>query len=295
MKVDGVFSGGGVKALAFVGALEELEARGYTFKRVAGTSAGAILAGLTAAGYSARELKERLKNLSFEELVDVPLSDRLLPFMKWLLLYYRLGLYKGNQLEKVLEDWLEEKHVRTFADLPPGSLKVICSDLTLGRIVVIPDDLKSVYGIDPATFSVAKAVRMSSGLPYFFIPVKIHGKRGKSIVVDGGVLSNFPLWIWEKQEGCRTRPIIGMKLSDEPDKLPEQRIKNAIQMFHALFKTMQQAHDARYISKSLSKDIIFIPVSEVETTDFHMSDEEKEALMDLGHEHTKEFLKRWSR
>lgn len=293
--MDGVFSGGGVKALAFIGALEELEEQGYTFKRMAGTSAGAILASLTAAGYTARELKERLNHLSFLSLVDVPLSDRLFPFMKWLLLYYRMGLYKGNQLENVLEEWLGEKGVRTFADLPSGSLKVICSDLTLGRIVVIPDDLKKVYGIDPATFSVAKAVRMSSGLPYFFIPVKIHGKRGRSIMVDGGVLSNFPLWIWEKPDGCRTRPIIGMKLSDEPDKLPEQKIKNAIQMFHALFKTMQQAHDARYISKALSKDIIFIPVSGVETTDFDMSKEEKETLMALGREHASKFLKRWSR
>ena len=157
--MDGVFSGGGVKALAFIGALEELEEQGYTFKRMAGTSAGAILASLTAAGYTAKELKERLNNLSFLSLVDVPLTDRLFPFMKWLLLYYRMGLYKGNQLENVLEEWLNEKGVRTFADLPPGSLKVICSDLTLGRIVVIPDDLKKVYGIDPATFSVAKAVR----------------------------------------------------------------------------------------------------------------------------------------
>jgi NTE family protein len=295
VKVDGVFSGGGVKALAFIGALEELEEQGYSFSRVAGTSAGAILACLTAAGYTAKELKERLKRLSFEELVDVPLSDRLFPFMKWLLLYYRLGLYKGNQLEKVLEEWLEDKGVRTFADLPPGSLKVICSDLTLGRIVVLPDDLKKVYGIDPATFSVAKAVRMSAGLPYFFIPVKIHGKTGRSVIIDGGVLSNFPLWIWEKKAGCRTRPIIGMKLSDEPDKLPEQKIKNAIQMFHALFKTMQQAHDARYISKTMSKDIIFIPVNGIETTDFDMSTEQKEALMNLGHEHAKDFLRRWSR
>ncbi len=293
--MDGVFSGGGVKALAFVGALKELEDQGYSFSRVAGTSAGAILASLTAAGYSATEIKQRLEKLSFDNLVDVPLSDRVFPFLKWLLLYYRLGLYKGNQLEIVLEQWLDEKGVRTFADLPPGSLKVICSDLTLGRIVVLPDDLKKVYGIDPATFSVAKAVRMSSSLPYFFIPVKIHGKRGKSVIVDGGVLSNFPIWIWEKRDGCRKRPIIGMKLSDEPDKLPEQKIRNAIQMFHALFKTMQQAHDSRYISKTLSKDIIFIPVSEVETTDFNISEKEKEALMNLGHHHAKEFLKRWSK
>lgn len=293
--MDGVFSGGGIKALAFIGALEELEEQGYKFRRLAGTSAGAILASLTAAGFTSTEIRQRVEKLSFEQLVDVSITDRLFPFLKWLLLYFRMGLYKGNKLEALLSEWLEEKGIRTFADLPEGSLKVICSDLTLGRIVVLPDDLKKVYGIDPATFSVAKAVRMSSGLPYFFIPVKIHGKRGKSFIIDGGVLSNFPLWIWEKADGCRTRPIIGMKLSDEPDKLPEQQISNAIQMFHALFKTMQQAHDARYISKTMSKDVIFIPVNDVETTDFHLSDAEKEALIELGHVHARKFLKRWSR
>ncbi|MBN8236602.1 patatin-like phospholipase family protein [Halobacillus kuroshimensis] len=295
MKVDGVFSGGGVKALAFIGAVEELQSQGYVFRRVAGTSAGAILAALTAAGYTAGEIKSRLMSMSFEEMIHVPLTDRVFPFMKWLFLYYRLGLYNGAQMETVMAHWLEEKGVRTFADLRPGSLKIICSDLTLGRIVVLPDDLKSTYGIDPATFSVAKAVRMSSSLPYFFIPVKIHGKRGKSVIVDGGVLSNFPLWIWEKQDGCRTRPVIGLKLSDEPDKLPEQKIRNAIQMFHALFKTMQRAHDSRYISKSISKDILFIPVSGIETTDFHMTNEEKEHLMNYGRQHALEFLKRWTK
>ncbi|MGI8316170.1 patatin-like phospholipase family protein [Halobacillus mangrovi] len=295
MKVDGVFSGGGVKALAFIGAMEELEDQGYTFARVAGTSAGAILASLTAAGYTAPELKQKLKTLSFEKLVDIPFTEQLLPFMKWLMLYYRLGLYKGNRLEATLEKWLEEKGVRTFADLPNNSLKIICSDLTLGRIVVLPDDLKRIYGIDPATFSVAKAVRMSSGLPYFFIPVKIHGKKGKSVIVDGGVLSNFPIWIWETKGICRKRPIIGMQLSDPPDKLPEKKIRNAIQMFHALFKTMQQAHDARYISPKSSKDVIFIPVKGVQTTDFNMSPKEKEYLMEIGREHAKEFLQRWKK
>ncbi|RWZ60101.1 hypothetical protein EQV77_02070 [Halobacillus fulvus] len=295
MKVDGVFSGGGVKALAFIGALEELEDHGYRFQRIAGTSAGAILASLTIAGYSGKELKEKIKQLSFEKLVDVPVTDQLMPFMKWLLLYFRLGLYKGNKLEKTLEIWLEEKGVRTFSDLPPNSLKIICSDLTHGRMIILPDDLKPVYGIDPATFSVAKAVRMSAGLPYFFIPVKIHGKKGKCVVVDGGVLSNFPIWVWEKEGGCRRRPIIGMKLSDPPDKLPEKKIKNAVQMFHALFKTMQQAHDARYISPTTSKDVIFIPVQGIDTTDFYMSEKEKEEIMEFGRHHAASFLKRWSK
>ncbi len=293
--MDGVFSGGGVKALAFVGALEVLNQHGYEYKRVAGTSAGAIMACLISAGYSAEDLQPILTKLSFENLIDAPVPERYFPFSKWLMLYFRMGLFKGNRLEKLIEGWLEEKGVRTFSDLPKGSLKVVCSDLTLGKMVVLPDDLKLLYGIDPATFSVAKAVRMSAGLPYFFMPVKLHGKKGKSLIVDGGVLSNFPIWIWENEEGKRKRPILGMQLSDPPDQLPERKIRNAIQMFHALFRTMKQAHDARYISPATSRDVIFIPVKDVNTTDFLMTNEQKTKLLELGRTHALLFLKRWKR
>ncbi|UOR13880.1 patatin-like phospholipase family protein [Halobacillus amylolyticus] len=295
MNIDGVFSGGGVKALAFIGALEVLDENDYHFRRVAGTSAGAIIACLIASGYQAKDLKKILFDLSLEKLTDEPLPERIFPFSKWLLLYFRMGLYKGNRLENILEKWLEQKGVRTFADLPSGSLKVICSDLTLGKMVVIPDDLKDLYGIDPSTFSVAKAARISAGLPYFFMPVKLHGKKGKSLLVDGGVLSNFPIWLFENEHGKRKRPILGMQLSDPPDELPEQKIKNAIQMFHALFRTMKKAHDARYISEDTSRDVIFIPVKGIETTDFLMNNEQKEKLISIGKEKAEQFLWRWKK
>jgi predicted acylesterase/phospholipase RssA len=53
---DLVFEGGGAKGMAFVGALQEFEARGFTFDRLLGTSTGAITAALLAAGYSAQEM-----------------------------------------------------------------------------------------------------------------------------------------------------------------------------------------------------------------------------------------------
>lgn len=83
----------------------------------------------------------------------------------------------------------------TFSDLPRGRLTVIASDITNGRIVVLPDDLE-LYGISPDSFEVAKAVRMSCSIPYFFDPVmlRLNGEaaRRKSFaeqfvyMVDGG-------------------------------------------------------------------------------------------------------------
>jgi NTE family protein len=51
MLIDGVFSGGGIKDFALIGAYQVLEENGFQFHRLAGTSAGAILAGFIAAGY----------------------------------------------------------------------------------------------------------------------------------------------------------------------------------------------------------------------------------------------------
>lgn len=295
VKIDGVFSGGGVKAIAFIGALEVVEEKGYEFERVAGTSAGAIVASFIAAGYKSNEIQELFEELHLNKLLDPPKLVDWLPFTKWLSLYFRMGIYKGKKLEKWIEEKLEQKGVRTFSDLPQDSLKVIVSDLTLGRLVVLPDDLKRIYGVKPRQFSVARAVRMSAGLPYFFIPEKLQGEkeRQKSIIVDGGLLSNFPLWVFTSKLEKRVRPILGMKLSKSIDHIPPRVIKNAIDMFQALFATMKEAHDARYISKTEAADIIFIPIEKVDTTDFDMNEETKKGLIELGNERAAEFLKKW--
>ena len=54
MLIDGVFSGGGMKGFALVGAYQALEEKGYQFKRVAGTSAGAFWQCFIAAGYTGK-------------------------------------------------------------------------------------------------------------------------------------------------------------------------------------------------------------------------------------------------
>jgi len=65
LKADAVFEGGGVKGIGFVGAIAVAEERGFTWQNVAGTSAGAIVATLIAAGYTAGEMREILSNLDY--------------------------------------------------------------------------------------------------------------------------------------------------------------------------------------------------------------------------------------
>ncbi|MBN6888836.1 NTE family protein [Cytobacillus horneckiae] len=294
MEIDGVFSGGGIKGFALIGAYEEIENRGLHFKRVAGTSAGSLIAALIIANYSSEEIARMMDELDLNKFLDP--RKTVIPFAatKWFLLYWSLGLYKGNELEKWISEKLAARGIRTFADIPQQSLRIIASDLTNGRLVVLPDDLHK-YQIDPAKFPVAKAVRMSCSLPYFFEPVKLYGPgHSTNIIVDGAVLSNFPMWLFDKDNVKKTRPVLGVKLSNNTNEIPPKKIKNAIKMFEALFETMKDAHDSRYISRSHEQNIIFIPTEGVLATEFELTQQGKYDLLKLGRERAREFLSKWT-
>lgn len=290
MLIDGVFSGGGLKGFALVGAYQVLEERGYRFKRVAGTSAGAILAAFIAAGFSSKEIKEMLDELDTVTFLDPRKTILPIPFMKWINLYWRLGLYQG----KVLENWFLEKlalkGVYSFSDLQPGALKLVASDLTNGKMIVLPDDLGK-YGISEDSFPIARALRMSCGIPFFFEPVRLKVGSGDTIVVDGGVLSNFPMWMFDN--GNKERPVLGFKLSASSEDFPGYQIDNGLQLFEALFSTMKNAHDERYISRRHEKNIIFIPVDDHHATQFDLNQDTKNELLQKGRECAIQFLKTW--
>ncbi|MDR4888892.1 patatin-like phospholipase family protein [Fredinandcohnia sp. QZ13] len=292
MLIDGVFSGGGIKGFALIGAYQAIEERGLAFERMAGTSAGSLIAALIAAGYTSGEIIELMEELDLGDFLDQRKAFLPTPLAKWLLLYWRLGLYKGDMLEKWIYQKLRAKGVVTFQNLPPGRLRIIASDLTNGRIIVLPDDLER-YGIHPASFPVAKAVRMSCSLPYFFEPVRLKDYQGNTIVVDGGVLSNFPIWLFDEEKKLKKRPVLGIKLSGSSQQQKQNKIHNAIDMFGALFETMKNAHDARYISRRHEKNIIFIPIESGLTTEFGVTDEKKQELILQGKIRAETFLRTW--
>jgi NTE family protein len=187
---------------------------------------------------------------------------------------------------------LAARGLRTFGDLAPDALRIIASDLTNGRLLILPDDLPK-YGIDPRTFPVARAIRMSCSLPFFFEPVKLRDRVSTNIVVDGGVLSNFPMWLFDKDNVKKVRPVLGVKLSHHLTQQPTNKIKNALQMFDALFETMKDAHDSRYISRKHEKNIIFIPTEGSLTTEFQLTDEKKLELIELGKKNADKFFRSW--
>lgn len=295
IKIDVVFSGGGVKAYAFIGALKSIEENNLQIERVAGTSAGAIMAALIAAKFRAEEISTVFNDINLRRFLDPPKLTKLLPISKWLFLYYRMGLNRGKHLEKWLYDQLAAKGIYTFGDLEPNYLKVIVSDLSLGKLVVLPDDLNELYDLDPNNFLVSTAIRMSASFPYFFIPNRIKGRKNQeSIIVDGGLLSNFPLWVFgQEPNGKAKRPVLGIKLTRANEVNNVQEINNSLDMLQVLVSTMKEAHDDRYLSKKEENNVIFIPLDCVDPVDFDIGNRTKESLIAIGKDHANAFFNYW--
>lgn len=309
VKVNGVFEGGGVKGISLVGAVRAAELNNVSFHNIAGTSSGSIVAALLATGYSAEEMKHIIQATSFASFMRrAPLFN--IKFIgPAIRLWFKKGLYSGDALEQWIRGLLAAKRVFTFADLPPGKLRIIASDITNGKLLVLPDDIAE-YGIDPLRLEVAKAIRMSTSIPYFFDPVQIvypnrvsYFKRRKTsadrttYVVDGGLLSNFPLWVFERDHATdplSVCPVIGFQMVGRNNSKPHQ-ISGPISMFQAMFETMLSAHDERYIEEHNRIRTIKIATLGVRTTDFAMDGELSEKLYQSGLESGQRFFKRWDR
>ncbi|WP_067836860.1 patatin-like phospholipase family protein [Amphibacillus sediminis] len=293
MKIDGVFSGGGVKAFAYIGALEAVEQAGIKFERVAGSSAGALIAGLIAAGYQASELKQKVINLDLTDFLDGSKMERFLPFLKWLSLYHSLGLYKGKKFEGWLAQLLADKGIHTFSDLDKDKLKLTVADLTLKRLIIIPDDLEQVFGVAADRFSVAKAIRMSASLPYFFKPEKLYDQEAKKhLLVDGALLSSLPMWLYKRANQKLVRPVIGFQLQSKENYLMHTKSDNALQFTKTLITTMQHAQDLKYIAKYDQPNIVFLDTDEVNVADFGIDKQERLALIANGKKKTQVYLKK---
>jgi NTE family protein len=302
-KVDGVFEGGGVKGIGLVGAVAVTEEKGYQFENVAGTSAGAIVASLIAAGYKAGRLREIIEGLDYSKFKDEGLLDKVPLLGHVLSLGFEKGIYEGKFVEDWLAKLLEEAPngpVRTFADLRTEypepkycyRLQVIATDISQGRMLVLPGDIAR-YGIDPDEMSGARAVRMSMSIPFFYEPVILKDARGNDCyIVDGGVLSNYPVWIFDDGGAEPPWPTLGYRLV-EPEADRPHAVNGPISLFAALFSTMMDAHDARYIDDADFVRTVPIPTVGVGTTEFDLSRERSDELYESGREAAVKFFSTW--
>ena len=294
MKVDAVFEGGGVKGIGLIGAVCCLEDRGYELNRFAGTSAGSIIASLLAVGYSGKELKDIMLNYDYRNFLDKNKLKSHSFLVKSTSLFRNKGIHSGDPIEDFVMDLLIKKGKTKFKDVSVNGksrLKIIASDISQKNMLILPDDI-SKYGIDPMEFEIAKAVRMSISIPLYFKPVKFSYENGCSFVVDGGILSNFPIWIFDV-EGIPRWPTFGLKLVGNSSRQTALCKTDFLSFLLDIVNTMIDKNEEVYIKFKNSVRTIFIPTLGVSTTQFDISNEMKLKLFESGYSSAKIFLDSW--
>ena len=272
MRANAIFAGGGIRGIGLAGALQVAEERGYVWEKLAGTSVGALLAALVASGYTAQEIYELIRNFNFKEILDGDFQKQLPQLGMFANVFLEKGIYKGRALENWTRSLLAAKGVSTFGDLPEGRLTIIAADLTLNKMLVLPQDLEQ-YGLAYRDFSVAKAVRMSTSLPLFFEPVLLKYKNTASYVVDGSLVSNFPIWLFKEM----AIPTIGFRFQDEGY---PKRIRNMWDYLQAMVNTTVGGYHRRALSDHART--IAVPTLGVGVTDFDLTPAQMERLYQAG-------------
>jgi NTE family protein len=322
-----VFEGGGVKGIAYVGALEILNDEGILkdIKRVAGTSAGAMVAVLVGLGYTAAEISKIMWDLNFQNFLDDTFGyardiDRLINEYGW---------YKGDFFRKLMANFIKDKTgdgEATFKDLAKAKkykdIYLIGADLSTG--------FSKVFCYEKTPYvKVADAARISMSIPLFFRAVNGINEDGH-IYVDGGLLDNYPIkvfdhasYVFEEQNKRVTdyyektnnslrkkldqvddyvynKETLGFRLDskEEIEKFLhpnlEMPIKNDIKTLFsytkALVTTLIDFQNNVHLHSDDWQRTVYIDTLGVGSTDFKISDTKKKNLVESGKSHTIKYL-----
>lgn len=315
-KADLVLEGGGVKGLGLVGAVLRLMREGYAFERVAGTSAGAIVAAFLAAGAGVERLAEVMDRLDYSQV-----PDRAPPGIpgvsEGVSLLRDAGAYEGDYIHRFLQTELAALEVTTFGDLrraDPGAdpalserelayeLVVMATDVTNGRLLRLPWDYEKL-GLDPDAQPVADAVRASISIPLYFKPFPI-GEQGVTLV-DGGVLSNFPIEAFDRTDGEEPRwPTLGVKVIPDLPAGSAQLLPGGAQaalsavpplrMLEQVVATAIVGNDQTYLDRPcVRRRAIQVDTSAVGIVEFDVSAATRAAVVASGEAAADAFLQEW--
>lgn len=286
----GVFAGGGCRAAAHVGAFEAAVEAGINFSEVAGTSAGSIIAAFVGAGASPEFLRRHCGKLAFSNLLCKPTGTsvepgllgrvlKAIPFLSRSLIG-RIAMYGGAYSSTSIEEWVDERISELLPNAPrPVKFNamllpttIVATDLAGGRPKVwstttTPDD------------SVALAVRCSCSIPLFFEPVGIGNNR----FVDGGLLSNLPAFVFteSRSSGSLGGRILAFSLQDDSE--PPARWGHK-EFLRSLVGTIVGGATQLQTSMQSGVNVIPIPTGDIRATDFNITAEQINGLIDSGRE-----------
>jgi NTE family protein len=277
---------------------------------------GAVVAAAAQTGQmSGDQVKELALQLDYRKFVDAGALEKIPVLGPSVAILRGTGIYKGDYAHGWVRDQLASLGVSTFGDLaiddddlPPEQryrLVVSVSDVTTGQLVRLPWDYRRVYGLDPDEQSVADAVRASMSIPFFFQPVTLTSAEGRtSTLVDGGLLSNFPIDTLDRHDGRKPRwPSFGVtvlpNLPDGNDKvipaLAPLRLLGPPHLLEDVITTVLVGRDQAYLNQPwVNARAIRVDSTKVGFLDFDITDVDAEALYARGYEAAREFLTTWN-
>lgn len=194
-KVGLVLSGGGAKGVAHIGVIRALEEAGIPIDYITGTSMGAIIGGMYAAGYSPKEMERMVTSEDFLRWVKGEIDEEYYFYYKrsendasWINLQFQVdstltsslpsSLVSPVQMDFVFMEYLASASAASKYDFDSLFIPFRCvaSDIEANAPVVLREG------------DLGKAIRASMTFPFYFKPIRIKGK----LLLDGGMYNNFP-------------------------------------------------------------------------------------------------------
>jgi NTE family protein len=280
-----VLEGGGVKGIAYGGALGVLEQQGILpeVERVAGTSAGAITALLVALRYTPEQVRSLLFHIDFGQFEDGG-GTGLLRLLR------RYGWYRGDYYLGLMRCLVGEKTGNprsTFADLQGLGMREL-------HVFTTDIDRRSSRELSFPTspdFEVALAARMSGSFPLFFAAVPSDG----DVYVDGGVQRNYPIDAFDPRQGV-SPATIGLLLENTNAPPVHKPVRDLPGYAEGLLESLLAVQTDALASDlpDLERTAVLDDLG-ISTLDFHLSDAQKLALIARGEECTCTYLADWQR
>lgn len=321
-----VFEGGGVKGIAYVGALTVLETKGIVgqIERAGGTSAGAINAVLLALDYKLAEMEKILGELDFRKFMDD--SFGLLRDARRLV--NEFGWHKGEFFYEWIAGLIKDKTGNansTFDDLRRSDryrdLYLIGANISTGYWEAYSNE-------HTPRMRIVDAVRISMSLPLFFRAVR---NVRDDVLVDGGLLNNYPVKLFDRQkyvsnaahrrepnyyadhnktlqkQGLNISPYVynretlGFRLDSGTEigvfrdgaEPVHRKIADFGDYIWALLQTLIDLQNSQHIHSDDWQRTIYIDTADVKATDFDLSKKTKKDLVKAGRQGTENYFKNW--
>jgi len=283
--------GGGVKGIAYVGAIDELDKAGLfqPIKRVSGTSAGALMACMISAGYSVEQIHDLMKSIRFSQFK-----------IGWnpLRIFTHYGLYSGNYIVKFVHKLLQNAPKKlspraTFLDMK----KAGCRDLYVFACNTTTHNVSEFSADKTPSCVVAEAIRASMSIPFFFKAYRLStGTESSHLFVDGGLVYNYPLSFFDdprfNTSGMVNPESMGLYLySPHPE--PEVNLNYSRPLFFSrhIFESLLDAQDYLILQdpEQVQRSVLIDDLNML-ATDFNITLTDMDRLIESGRKATQKFI-----